>query len=75
MGVIHAQFGSDRRPCRSATEDRVINEMISALMADDETWHFDDVNLARLCAEHVGAKRREFRVIHGGQRVDGAAKL
>jgi hypothetical protein len=74
MGVIHAQFGSDRRPCRSA-EDRVINEVISALMADDETWHFDDVNLARLCAEHAGAKRRAFRVIQGGHRVDGAANL
>jgi len=75
MSVIHAQFGSDRRPCGSATEDRIINEMISTLMADDETWHFDDVNLARLCSEHAGAKRPEFRVIQGGQRVDGAANL
>jgi hypothetical protein len=75
MSVIHGEFGSDRRPGRRATEDRIINDMISALMADDETWHFDDVNLARLCAEHAGAKRQEFRVIQGGQRVDGGANL
>jgi hypothetical protein len=74
MSVIDAQFGSDRRPCRNATEDRIINEMISTLMADDETWHFDDVDLARLCSEHAVAKRGGFRVIQG-QRVDGAAKL
>jgi hypothetical protein len=73
MSVIYAQFGSCRRACQKAAADRIINEMISSLMAYDETWHFDDINLARLCAEHAGAKRREFRMIQGGQRVDGAA--